>query len=93
MNYHIEGEKVVRDDWYIAVQHRTSNPTTISVSGVPYSFTPKKNVSLSWIAPEHIDKVLGEMAKICCGKTGKKFFPASLINVNIWTYGAHDGQR
>jgi len=92
MNYYTDGKKVVREDGFIAVQHRISNPTAIKVSGVTYQFSPRLNVSMSWIAPEHVEKVTGEMARICCGQTGKKFFYTSLTNVNLWEHGTRTGE-
>lgn len=92
MKYYFEKDRVVREDGYIAAQHFTANATAIRVDGVIYNFGSSHNISLAWISPTHIDKVLGEMARICCGKTGKKFFLSSLINVNIWTYNKREGE-
>jgi len=92
MAYYSDGNKVVRDDGYVALQHRNSNPTAHKIDGVVYQFSPKKNVSMSWVAPEHVDRMLSEDARICCGKTSKKFFLASIINVNLWTYGTREAQ-
>ena len=93
--YFFDGKMVVRDDGYIAVQHRNSNPTNHRVRDddhdTYYVFQPRKNVSMAWVAPEHIDNVMAEMARICCGKKSKKFLLASLINVNLWTYGTREG--
>lgn len=92
MNYSLIDGKVAREDGFIAVQHRTSNPTAIKVNGNIYNFVAKHNVSMAWISPADIDKVLGEMARICCGQKGKKFFLASLINTNLHEVGTRDGQ-
>jgi hypothetical protein len=91
MSYTFDGNYVIRDDGFIAVQHRNSNPTALRISGITYQFTAKHNVSMSWISPDHINKVLGEMARQCCGTQGKKFLRASLINVNLHETGNRDG--
>jgi hypothetical protein len=91
MVYQFTDGRVVREDGFIAVQHRTTNGTNFMVGGQAYIFTPRNNVCMGWVAPEHIDRVLGEMARICCGQRGKKFFLASLINVNLYETGRREG--
>lgn len=93
MNYYFERDRVVREDGYVAVAHRNSNGTNVRVGEVYYVFVPQNNVSMAWVAPAHVDKVLGELARVCCGQHGKKFFPASLVNVNIWTYNKREGNE
>lgn len=92
MKYYTDGKMVVREDGYIAVQHRTSNPTARKIGGVTYQFSPRLNVSLAWVAGEHADIITGDMARMCCGQTGKKFFFASIINVNLWEHGNRTGE-
>lgn len=87
MNYTEVDGKVVSEDGRIAVQHRTSNGAVVRAGNTNYVFSPQHNVSLAWVAPEHLSKVLSEVARVCCGKSGKKFFLASMINVNIWYTG------
>ena len=93
MNYVQVENRVVREDGYIALQHRITNPISHKIGDKIYSFVPQNNVSLAWVAPEHVQQMLLEMASICCGKTSKKFFLAGIINVNIWTYGNRDGEK
>lgn len=83
--------QVVREDGYIAVQHRNSNPTAIKVNGTVYQFSPRLNVSMAWIAPADLPQVMNEIARICCGQSGKKFHLASIINVNLWEKGTREG--
>lgn len=86
MSYTLVGNQVVRDDGYIALQHQSTNGTSVVVSGVNYIFTPKNNVSLAWIAPEHVDKLLALKTRgSCCGHNEKqRFLLASLVNTYLW---------
>ena len=93
MNYTQVENRVIRDDGFIAVQHRTQNGTNHKIGDVIYTFSPQHNVCLGWVAPEHIQSVLSEMARICCGKTSKKFFLAGIVNVNLWHTGNRDGEN
>jgi hypothetical protein len=91
MTYKLMDGVVVRDDGAIAVMHRTSNPTAMRIEKTTYQWSAKHNVSLSWISPEHLDVVLMERARICCGQTSKKFFLATIINVNLHETGHRNG--
>jgi len=90
-NYTLVENRVIRDDGYVALQHRNSNGAQHKAGDTIYTWAPKHNVSLCWVAPEHVQFLLGEMARICCGKTSKKFFLAGIINVNLWEKGVRDG--
>ena len=88
----IEG-RVVRDGGWVAISHRNSNGASHQISStIYYIFTSRYNVSMAWVAPEHVDNVLAEMARICCGQRSKKFLLTSLINVNLHEFGSRDGQ-
>lgn len=86
MNYSLVGNRVVRDDGYVGVQHYSSNGTSVKVEGTTYIFSPQYNVSFSWVAPEHIDRVLALKTRgSCCGHAERlKFVLASLINTYLW---------
>lgn len=87
----IDGRVVEVGTGLVAMQHRTSNPTAVKVDGITYSFVAKFNVSLAWVMPQHVDKLLLEQARICCGQSGKRFFLASVINTNLWMTGDRNG--
>jgi len=95
MNYQLIDGKVTSDDGKIAVQHVNTNGANISVDGTPYTFTPKHNVSLAWIAPEHLDRVLAADGSGCnCGGVKKKKFSlSSTINTNLHVYGNREGAQ
>lgn len=80
-------------DGMVALQHYNTNPCTIKIKedNVVYSWTPKHNVSLAWVQEKHVPKLLSLTARMCCGKRQRKFHPASLINVNLWTTGNRHG--
>ena len=90
MTYSLIDGKVVREDGYVGMQHRNTNPTSHKIGKVVYSFVPRHNVSLCWVAPEHVQQMLSEVAQICCGKTSKKFFLAGIVNVGLHETGSRD---
>jgi hypothetical protein len=95
LNYSLIDGKVTREDGYVAVQHIITNPTNTSISGTVYVFSPKFNVSLAWVAPEHLDKVLSVKADRGCNCGGvkkNKFLLSSMINVNLWNGLTRDGE-
>ena len=85
----IEPQMVIHDG-KVALQHYNSNPCTVKIEedNTYYSFVPKNNVSLALIEPKHVDALLRQLARMCCGKKQKKFFPASPINFNLWMYNS-----
>lgn len=58
MNYQQIDNRIVAEDGRVAIQHYIANPTNIRVHGTSYVWTPKRNVSLAWVLPEHVDAVL-----------------------------------
>lgn len=85
--YGLVDGKVIREDGLVAIQHRNSNPTAYKVDDTVYNWVARHNVSLAWVRPEHLNNVLSQQARICCGKQGKRFMLASLINTNIFETG------
>jgi len=76
----------------IAVQHYNSNGWDVEVKrqnapSVFYNFRPSHNVSMTWVAKEDLDKILAIRTRACCGKDTNRFHLATLINVNLWSYG------
>ena len=95
MEYSFIDGRVVREDGYVAIQHVTTNPTNLMVAKTPYIFTPAHNVSLCWVHPDHVDKVLTYKASSgCnCGSSKNKFHLASLINVHLWSGFDREGKQ
>lgn len=81
---------VTREDGFVAIQHYNSNPKSVQVGNTVYNFTPQHNVSLVWADPKDVNSLLSMRASVCCGKTKPLCFPASQINVNLWTTGNRD---
>lgn len=71
----------------IAIKHYNSNPAIAKVSDTVYMFTPRLNVSMAWVQPEHTDKLLAEMTKACCNQQKHKFLYANELDVSLWTTG------
>jgi len=71
----------------IAIKHRRQTPKRVEVGKTVYIFTPKFNVSLAWINPEHVDQVL-RIKRDCCGNGSRPIFTyAHQGDVNRWTTG------
>ena len=81
---------VTNADGWVALQHYNSNPRTVQIDDVYYVFTPQHNVSLAYVRPEHVDRILAVLTKSCNCNGGRKraeFLVASQVNVNVWTTG------
>jgi len=75
----------------VALEHYNSNPRIVKVDGCVYNFFPKFNVSLAFVKPEHVEKLLAMQVRICCGKTKPLCHLASETNINIWKTGNRYG--
>lgn len=88
---------VQRSDGRIALQWTiNTNGKTVRIgdSDIYYVFTPKANVVMEWIRPEHVPQLLAhrERSCKCAGGTYKNAFTyASLINTNLWSYNNREG--
>jgi len=94
MEYTQVENRIVRDDGFVAMQHINTNGANVQIGGVTYVFIPTRNVALSWVAPEHIGRMMEVKTRACCGNRNKqKFVLASLINTNIYVYGSREGKQ
>jgi hypothetical protein len=95
MEYSLVGNQVVRDDGYVAMQHLNSNGAVAKIGEITYIFTPSANVSLAWVASEHVDKMLTIKTRgNCCGHADKqKYYLASMTNVNLHVYNNREGKK
>ena len=60
-----------------------------------YTFVPRNHVVLSWVNPEHVDRLLRVRVKKCNCNNGtfiNSFQLANLIDVNVWTYNSRHGE-
>lgn len=83
-------ERVTNEDGWVALQHWNSNPRTVQIDTVYYVFAPQHNVSLAFVRPEHVDRILAVEEKSCnCGGGRKRnsFQLATPINYSIWRTG------
>ena len=55
--------------------------------GTRYQWSVKRNVSMAWVNPKHVDQVLAKTRKGCCGSSKKRgvFKLSSQQQVNLWT--------
>jgi hypothetical protein len=88
---------VQRENGDIALQWTiNTNGKTVQISGtnIYYMFIPKMNVVMSWVKPEHVVQLLSHREKSCNCNNGtmkNAFIPASLVNVNLWSFGNREG--
>lgn len=88
---------VQRTDGAIALQWViNTNGKTVQISGTDtyYVFIPKMNVVMAWVKPEHVPQLLSHREKTCNCNNGtfkNAFSPATLINVNLWSFGNREG--
>lgn len=73
-----------------------TNGKTVRIDGTGryYVFVPRSQVVMCWINREDVPRLLSHREKTCnCGGGTFKnaFVPASLINVNIWSFGVREG--
>jgi hypothetical protein len=73
-----------------------TNGKTIRIgdSDTYYVFTPKLNVVMAWVSPEHVPSLLSHKEKTCNCNNGtyrNAFVYAPLINVNLWMFGNREG--
>lgn len=67
----------------VAIRHWNSNPSDYT--------QPKYNVSLGWVDPKLIPKILAEKTNVCCGQTRAKYRLANELDIRIWETGSQSG--
>lgn len=75
------------DEGDVAITYYQSTGKYVRMGdGTEYVFTTKNNVCLSWVSPEHVDKILSTTKKCCGGKsTNNVFRLSSQQEVNLWS--------
>jgi len=71
----------------VAVRFSEPIQKYVMVGKHEYVFTPRKSVSIAWVAEEDVDALLGMRQSGCCGAQGKRFFLANEESVNLWLHG------
>ena len=74
---------------------RPAKPVKIDGTETVYVFTPRHNVWMAWVKPEHVDRLLAFKEKTCNCNSGtykNAFKLATRINVNLWEYGDRHGK-
>lgn len=54
---------IVDEESRVAVQHTSTGATNLKIGDTIYIWTPRHNVSLCWVKPEHLNKVLAIKGK------------------------------
>jgi hypothetical protein len=91
MDYSEQNGKVVNSQGQVAVQHFNANEPAIQIEGtdVFYKFVAQHQVSMAWIDPQYLERVLLTQESCNCanGRKFPKFSLCPLINVCIWYTG------
>ena len=71
----------------VAVRYYQTIPKHINISGETYIFSVRNNISLCWVRPEHVDRMLATK-KTCCGGNRKTvFFLADEVHIKRHKFG------
>lgn len=73
----------------VALRYRQTVQKYVKVGDHEYVFVPKTHVSMAWVAPEDVSKLLALMHDCNCGGHSKhpEFHEATELDVQLWTYG------
>jgi len=70
----------------VALKHYNTNPKTIKIGSIVYSFVPHANICLAWVQEGHVDQVLAIKHKCGCASGGGfEFRYANESDVRRWT--------
>lgn len=80
---------VTREDGWVAVKYLQNVPHVIRIGGdtkyEEYAFVVQHNVNITFVRPEHLDKVLA-IKKHCCGNSSSpKYRLANEQDVRLWS--------
>jgi len=88
---------VTREDGYVLLKHRDSNRRSVLIDAdkTRYDFSTTNpdgqvrnaNLSLAWVAPQHVDQLFRIQGRVCCGKSGQLFYPANELDLKLWMTG------
>lgn len=88
---------IKRTDGKIAIKWVLNRPAKrVKIDGTEtyYTFAPKFNVWMDWVAPEHVARLLAVREKTCNCNNGtfqNAFTYANLLDVNLWETGDRHG--
>lgn len=73
----------------VALRYRQSVSKVVTVGENGYAFIPRLHISLAWVKPEDVNKLLAMKHDCNCGGHSKhpEFHEASALDVQLWTYG------
>lgn len=77
-----------------AIQRREPKPIKIDGTDKYYLFVPRLNIFMAWVESDHIARLLSHKEKTCNCNNGSyqnAFVYASLLDVNLWTFGNRYG--
>lgn len=77
-------ETITNSEGQVAVRHLRLVPIRVQVGGVTYLWSIRANISLAWVAPEHVDYVLSTKGGCCGNKNKKVFVLADETHVRRW---------
>lgn len=86
-------ERIINDAGYVAIKWvlpRPAKPVIIDGEETVYLFTPKQNIWMAWVKPEHVDRLLVFKEKTCNCNNGvykNAFMLCNQLDVCLWMTG------
>jgi hypothetical protein len=78
-------DRIINDTGQVAVKYYQQIPKRVVVGEVLYIFSIRGQISMAWIAPEHLDRVLSAVGGCCGNKKPGVFRLANESDVRRWT--------
>jgi len=76
--------RITNDAGLVAMKFPQPVVKQLQVPGGFYTFYPKRNISMAWIQPQHVDYILNVKHSCCGGSHNQTFRLATQSDVNIW---------
>ena len=80
----LKNGKIANESGEIAVRMRQATQKTIRVGSNEYTFTVRSNVSLAWVKPKDVDKLLSMTITCCNGRQSLFTFLPDEVHVKRW---------
>jgi len=88
--YQVIDGRMVNEKGEVAIRYNMTIPKYIQIGKREYVFGVRANISLVWVHPDDVDKMLN-MKKICCGGSINKVCHLAneldvkrWLNISIW---------
>lgn len=76
--------RITNDDGLVAMKYPQPINKGIQVPGGFYAFSPRRNISMAWVRPEHVDHILSVRQTCCGGRHTFTFRLATESDARVW---------